>query len=111
MNDTELQAFKREVISTIKNETHDAIKETGQTWVIETVTKTVPVAIEATFIKLGLDCTRPLDAQKDFAFLRQTRSESEDRKKIVVQTLTKYLTTFCISACTAGLAVWAIVKP
>lgn len=106
MTETELQAFQREVISTIKIETHDAIKNTGSSWVTETVEKTVPKAIEATFIKLGLDCKSPIEAQKDFAHLRVARIESEDRRKIVIQTITKHVTTLCISAMTAGAAVW-----
>ena len=106
MTETELQSFKREVILAIQTETHSAIKDTGSTWVVEAVERAVPLATEALFIKFGIDTKNPIELQKDFAYLRGGRIDSEDRRKTVMQTLTRQLTTFCVSAITASIILW-----
>lgn len=110
MTEPELAALERRIITAIKEQTHESIKDTGRTWVIETVERTVPVAVEATFTQLGLDCKKPFEAQKDFAHLRKTRLESEDRRKIVIQSVTKWGVGIVLSAISAGGGVWFALK-
>lgn len=110
MTEPELAALERRIISAIKEQTHESIKDTGRTWVIETVERTVPAAVEATFIQLGLDCKKPFEAQKDFAHLRTIRTDSEDRRKIVVSTITKWGLGLFLAAVSAGSGVIAALK-
>jgi len=107
--EAELQKFKNEIILAI-SDSHEAIKLTGDKIVVDAIDQAVPKAIRATFIQLGVDCDKPFEAQQDFAFLRQGRKNSENRKKVVVQTFIKSFTTFCISAITAGFLFWCTHK-
>lgn len=115
MTEHEIELFQIAAIKAIKEEAHQALKETGKEWVEQTtkstVESTVPLAIEATFIRLGLDCRNPFETQKDFAHLRVIRTDSEDNRKIVRQSVTKWITTMCLSAIGAGAAFLALIKP
>jgi len=106
MTETELHAIENRIITAIKEQTHESIKDTGKTW----VTEASAAAVEATFIKLGLDCKQPFEAQKDFAYLRQSRSDSEDRRKIITQTITKWGLAIFLSAAAAGASTWAVIQ-
>jgi hypothetical protein len=44
--------------------------------VVEVVRETVPVAVEETFLRLGVDASDPIEMQKDMAFLRLSRTTS-----------------------------------
>lgn len=110
MAEHELEKFQNRVIEAIKNETHDAIKHTGKTWVKEAVEETVPVAVEATFVKLGIDCKNPFEAQRDFAYLRTAREESEDRRKIIVGAITRWGIGIFIAAASAGASLWSAMQ-
>jgi hypothetical protein len=108
MTDMERQMsdLKRELIEAIKTETHEAIKHTGHSWIKEAVAEIVPVTIEATLERLGIDCKNPFECQKDMAYLRTSRQISEDRHKIFVQTAVRWLTV----AGLAGLAGYISTK-
>jgi hypothetical protein len=111
MTKNDLHAFKQEVLEVLREQAHDTLKNTGKGWVVEAVERTVPVAVEATFVKLGIDCKNPFEAQKDFAHLRMIRTESEDTRKNIRQSVIKWTTTICLSAIGAGFTVWALIKP
>lgn len=102
MTEKELNA----IINAIKVQTHESIKHTGSTWVAEASSN----AIEATFIKLGIDCKKPIEVQKDFAYLRQSRSDSEDRRKTLMQAVTKWTSTIILSAISAGAVAWTALQ-
>jgi len=108
MTDMERQMsdLKRELIDAIKTETHEAIKHTGHSWIKEAVAEIVPVTIEATLERLGIDCKNPFECQADMLYLRSARRASEDRQKVFMQTVVRFLAT----AGMGGVASYIAIK-
>lgn len=106
MTETELHALRRDIITAIRGEAHDVLKDAGNTWVAEASA----ASVEATFIRLGLDIKEPIELQKDFAYVRTSRVDSEDRRKIVVSTITKWGLGLFLAAVSAGSGVIAALK-
>ncbi len=101
-----IEKQQKKSIEAIKHETHEAIKETGHTWIEAAVRKITPVAVESTLIRLGMDPKQPLDLQKDFAWLRKMREETENKRKTVITATINYLTPAGIAA----LIAWFVAQ-
>lgn len=110
MNDADLSRFKKECISAIKEETHIAIKHTGHSWIKDAVREIVPLVMHDTLTKLGIQPEPPFESQKDFAYLRQSRIDSEDTKKNIRKSVQTYLVNGGISLIVAGAASWVMIK-
>lgn len=98
--------IERRLISAIQTEVRETLKETGHDWVKQTVIQTVPAAVEATLLRLGMDCTHPIECQKDMAHLRAERAKAENGRRIVWETAVRWSTQFGL----AGLAAYLGVK-
>lgn len=104
MTEDELRYLKAELITAIKEETHEAIKHTGHTWIEEAVRKIVPVAIESCMIRLGMEPSEPLLMQRDFSWVRKMREESESKRKVLMTAMINWVTPLSLS----GLLAWLI---
>ena len=104
ISDADMRDLRKELVDAIKTETNEAIKHTGHSWIEEAVRKIVPIAVEATLVRLGMQCDSPFDMQRDFAFLRQSRLDSEDRRKVFWKTVVSWGTTIVIAAVVAYAA-------
>jgi hypothetical protein len=82
--------LERRLIRAIREETNEAIKHTGHTWIRQAVEEIVPPTVEATLERLGIDYRNPLESQQDFAHLRKSRIESEDRRKVFIASLIRW---------------------
>ena len=109
MDRNELDNFKSEVLSAIRNETHEAMQNTGKLWVKEAVFEIVPPAIEATFIKFGIDPSKPLQVQCDLAYLRQMRTRGDENLKIIRKSLLEKCVASMLLIASGGIGAWLIL--
>lgn len=105
-----MDELKRELIDAIKTETHNAIKHTGHSWVKDAVKEIVPVAVEETLTRLGIDCKHPFECQADMLYLRSARRASEDRSKVFVHTIIRWVTPLGMAGVVSYLGIKFGVK-
>ena len=109
MDKNELDLFKSEVLRTIRNETHEAMQNTGKLWVKEAVFEIVPTAIEATFVKFGIDPSKPLLVQCDLAYLRQLRTTNDDAGRIIRKSLLEKCIAGIFLIASGGIGAWLLL--
>ena len=109
MDKNELEHFKSELLNTIRNETHEAMQNTGKLWVKEAVSEIVPPAIEATFIKFGIDPSKPLQVQCDLAYLRQLRTRGDENIQIIRKSLLEKCITTMLLIASGGIGAWLVL--
>jgi len=67
------------------------------------VEKTAPVVVESTLLSLGIDPKNPIEAQKDSAFVRQTRKRCETASNKAIVTMIGLLVLGGAGAIWAGI--------
>jgi hypothetical protein len=77
---------EKELASRIAEELKPFLKETS----IDLIKKAVSDGVTETLLRLGIDCSEPLEMQKDMSFLRGERECREDIKKRIVSKITEY---------------------
>lgn len=84
---------EKELAKHLAEELKPLIEVQKREWIGEVCEEIIPKVLHKTFIQLGIDAKNPLDMQKDFSHLRDSRKNSEDIKKKVTNELVRFSVT------------------